>query len=76
MINPRKMRYVLQLCDTLMLIKTEPLSVLVSNCFVPRENTLFSIFFKGGQLSADKMAAYFFALKEVVVNLSLVFCSV
>ena len=23
----------------------------------------------------DKMAAYFFALKEIVVNLSLVFCS-
>ena len=29
-----------------------------------------------GQRSADKMAAYFFALEEIVVNLSLVFCSV
>ena len=28
------------------------------------------------QRSADKMAAYFFALEEIVVNLSLVFCSV
>ena len=29
-----------------------------------------------GQRSADKMAAYFFALEEIVVNFSLVFCSV
>ena len=28
-----------------------------------------------GQWSADKMAAYFFALEEIIVNLSLVFCS-
>ena len=38
------MRYVEQLCDTLLLIKTVPLSVLVSNCFVPRENKLISSF--------------------------------
>ena len=41
MIKPRKMRYCYN-CVTLILIKTVPLSVLVSNCFVPRENTLFS----------------------------------
>ena len=29
-----------------------------------------------GQRSADKIAAYFFALEEIVVNLRLVFCSV
>ena len=29
-----------------------------------------------GQGSVDKMAAYFFALEEIVVTLSLVFCSV
>ena len=29
-----------------------------------------------GQRLADKMAAYFFALEEIVMNLSLVFCSV
>ena len=32
--------------------------------------------FSSGQRSADKMAAYFFALEEIVVNLSLVFCNV
>ena len=31
---------------------------------------------KEKQRSADKMAAYFLALEEIVVNLSLVFCSV
>ena len=37
---------------------------------------IFAIFVVAGQQSADKMAAYFFALEEIVVNLSLVFCSV
>ena len=44
MIKPRKMRYVVQLCDTLILIKTVSLSVLVSNCFVPRENNYFQVY--------------------------------
>ena len=44
MIKPRKIRYVLQLCDTLILIKTVSLSVLVSNCFVPRENNYFQVY--------------------------------
>ena len=29
-----------------------------------------------GQWLADKMAAYFFTLEEIVVNLSIVLCSV
>lgn len=33
-------------------------------------------YWRAGQRSADKMAAYFFAIEEIVVNLSLVFCSV